>query len=176
MKALAFALLMESTVTETLENLDATATGEVAQFLFKQRRNEEDFSGIHLAHHKTLKPSSRRAWLRKPRHRGDTEPCHPCPEALVHAWKAEDTFWEPFSPTLRTVGIKLKSLELTAGTLALGPSHQPLLPRFEDQTCLVGSCQPPDSCFCTTAFQDVRALLRVHYLPLVWKFENTLLP
>lgn len=120
MKALAFALLMESTVTETLENLDATATGEVAQFLFKQRRNEEDFSGIHLAHHKTLKPSSRRAWLRKLRHRGDTEPCHPCPEALVHAWKAEDTFWEPFSPTPRTVGIKLKSLELTAGTLGLG--------------------------------------------------------
>lgn len=79
MKALAIALLMESTVTETLENLDATATGEVAQFLFKQRRNEEDFPGIHLAHHKTLQPSSRRAWLRKLRHRGDTEPCHPLP-------------------------------------------------------------------------------------------------
>lgn len=43
MKALAIALLLESTLTETLENLDATATGEVAHFLFKQRRNEEDF-------------------------------------------------------------------------------------------------------------------------------------
>lgn len=102
MEALAIALLMESTLTETLENLDATATGEVAHFLFKQRRNAEDFSGIHLAHHKTLSLAT------------------PCPEALVHAWKAEDTFWEPFSPTLRTVGLKLKSLELTAGTLSLG--------------------------------------------------------
>lgn len=102
MKALAIALLMESTLTETLENLDATATGEVAHFLFKQRRNAEDLSGIHLAHHKTLGLATA------------------CPGALVHAWKAEDTFWEPFSPTLRTVGIKLKSLELTAGTLSLG--------------------------------------------------------
>lgn len=79
MKALAIALLLESTLTETLENLDATATGEVAHFLFKQRRNEEDFSGIHLAHHKTLKPSSRRACLRKLHLRGDTEPYHPLP-------------------------------------------------------------------------------------------------
>lgn len=45
-KTLAFALLMETTFTKTLENLDATATGEAAQFLLKQRRNEEDFSEI----------------------------------------------------------------------------------------------------------------------------------